>query len=258
MLKRIITLSIFLLATMFAITTFAKSKPQYYETRVYSFKTAAQKTVVEDYFKNAAIAAYNRAGIASVGVFDEADQKDGLKLYVLIPYKSLEEFSKIGAKLSADAVYQQAAKPYLDTDHTTPAYERFESSLSVAFKDWTTLKVPTTSAPKSERVYEYRLYESHSEAKGNKKVDMFNEGGEINIFVRLGFNPVFYAQTIMGGKQPNLVYMTTFDNKKSRDEHWKAFGADSEWNRIKALPEYDHAMTKAEIHFLTPLEYSQI
>jgi NIPSNAP len=256
--KRISILSIFLLVTMFTLTTFAKGKPQYYETRVYSFKTAAQKAVVEDYFKNAAIAAYNRAGIASVGVFDEADQKDGLKLYVLIPYKSLEEFGKIGAKLSADAVYQQAAKPYLDADHTTPAYERFESSLSVAFKDWTTLKLPTTTAPKSERVYEYRLYESHSEAKGNKKVDMFNEGGEINIFVRLGFNPVFYAQTIMGGKQPNLVYMTTFDNKKSRDEHWKAFGADSEWNRIKALPEYDHAMTKAEMHFLTPTEYSQI
>ena len=87
---------------------------------------------------------------------------------------------------------------------------------------------------------------------------MLFRSGEINIFVRLGFNPVFYAQTIIGGKQPNLVYMTTFDNKKSRDEHWKAFGADSEWNRIKALPEYDHAMTKAEIHFLTPAEYSQI
>ena len=56
MLKHISILSIFLLAAMFAITTFAKGKPQYYETRVYSFKTAAQKTVVEDYFKNAAIA----------------------------------------------------------------------------------------------------------------------------------------------------------------------------------------------------------
>ncbi|PWK17457.1 NIPSNAP protein [Arcicella aurantiaca] len=258
MLKRISAFAIFLLATMFAITSFAKGKPEYYEIRVYSFKTAVQKTVVEDYFKNAAIPAYNRAGVTSVGVFDEADQKDGLKLYVLIPYKSLDDVVKVSAKLSADAVYQQAGKPYLDADHTTPAYERFESSLSVAFKNWTSMKVPTTNAPKSERVYEYRLYESHSEVKGNKKVHMFNEGGEIDIFVRLGFNPVFYAQTIIGGKQPNLVYMTTFDNRKSRDEHWKAFGADSEWNRIKVLPEYDHAMTKAEIHFLTPTEYSQI
>ena len=141
MLKRILFFSIFLLATLFAITTFAKSKLQYYETRVYSFKTAAQKTIVEDYFKNAALAAYNRAGIASVGIFNEADQKDGLKLYILIPYKSLEEFSKIGDKLSTDAIYQQAEKSYLDADHTTPAYERFESSLSVALKDWTTLKV---------------------------------------------------------------------------------------------------------------------
>lgn len=258
MLKRISILATLLLVTTFIATAWAKTKPQYYEIRVYSFKAIAQKTVVEEYLKNAAIPAYNRAGIASIGVFDEADQKDGLKLYLLIPYKSLDEFAKIPEKLMGDATYQQAAKPYLDADHTAPAYERYESSLSVSFKNWTAMKVPTTTAPKAERVYEYRLYESHSEAKGAKKIDMFNEGGEINIFVRLGFNPVFYAQTIIGGKQPNLVYMTTFDNKKSRDEHWKAFGADSEWNRIKALPEYDHAMTKAETHFLTPTEYSQI
>lgn len=258
MLKRLSIFAIYLFIATFASITFAKAKAEYYETRVYSFKTLEQKKVVEDYFKDAAIPAFNRLGINAVGVFNEADQKDGIKLYVLIPYKSLDQFSKISSKLASDAVYQQAAKAYLDANFATPAYERYESSISVAFKDWTKLKVPTTSAPKSERVYEYRLYESHSEAKGLSKIHMFNEGGELGIFVRLGFNPVFFAQTIIGGKQPNLLYMTTFDNKASRDEHWKAFGSDSEWNRIKVLPEYDHAMTKAEIHFLTPTDFSQI
>ena len=258
MFKRKFQFALSLLAMLLSLASFAKGKPEYYEIKTYRFKDATQKAVVEDYFKNAAIPAYNRAGIKAVGVFDEADQKDGLKLYVLVTYKSFEQIVSVANKLASDATYLQAAKPYLDADHTTPAYERFETSISVAFKDFTTLRVPTTTAPKAERVYEYRLYESHSEAKGNRKVAMFNEGGEVKIFERLGFNAVFYAQTIIGAKMPNLVYMTTFDNKASRDEHWKAFGADSEWNRIKALPEYDHAMTKAEIHFLTPTAYSQI
>lgn len=258
MIKRIITIALIFIINIFTSSTFAKNKEQYYEIRVYSFKNASQKSVVEDYFKNVAIAAYNRAGISSVGVFDETEQKDGLKLYVIIPYKSMDEFVKLPNKLLTDTQYQQAAKSYLDADFAAPAYERYESSLSVSFKNWSSLKKPNTNAPKSERIYEYRLYESHSEAKGDKKIDMFNSGGEINIFVRLGFNPVFFAQTIIGAKQPNLVYMTSFDNKASRDAHWKAFSADSEWNRIKGLPEYDHAMTKAEVHFLTPTEYSQI
>lgn len=236
----------------------AKDKRQYYEMRVYRFTSETQKKMVEDYFRTAAIPALNRLGINTVGVFGEADQKDGMKLYVMMPFKSIEQFLQLPEKLAGDAAYQKAAATYLNSDPASPAYDRYESSLMQAFVNWPELKVPTTAAPKSERVYEYRLYESHSEVKGQKKIDMFNAGGEINIFVRLGFNPVYYAQTIVGAKQPNLTYMTTFDNKASRDAHWKAFGEDSEWNRIKVLPEYDHAMTKAEIHFLTPMDYSQI
>ena len=238
--------------------TLAKPSPYYYEMRVYRFANEAQKKIVEDYWQSAGVPALNRLGISTVGIFSEADQKDGLKLYVLIPYKSLSQFEKLPNQLQADVAYQQTAKAYLDTDPASPAYDRYESSLGKAFRDWPVIKPTPLSGLKSSRVYEYRLYESHSEAKGQSKIDMFNQGGEINIFVRLGFNPVFFAQTILGTKQPNLTYMTTFDNRESRDAHWKAFGSDPEWNRIKVLPEYQKNMTKAEVHFLTPTEYSQI
>ncbi len=57
---------------------------------------------------------------------------------------------------------------------------------------------------------------------------------------------------------PNLMYMTTFENKASRDEHWKAFSADADWKKVSALPEYQHNVSKNDTMFLTPTDYSEI
>ena len=245
-------------AQALAAPTPPKKGRQFYEMRVYRFKTDDQKKATEAYLRTAAIPALNRAGISPVGVFDEADRKDGLSLYVLLPYQSLEQLTELPTRLATDAAYQQAASAYLNAPYNEPAYDRIESALMQAFPHWPTLKVPTTTAPKSARVYEYRIYQSATEKTGLKKIEMFDTGGEIGIFERLGFNPVYFAQTLVGGKQPNLTYMTTFDNRESRDAHWKAFGSDPEWKRLSALSEYQNVMTTAETHFLTPTEYSQI
>lgn len=236
----------------------AKKQRQIYEMRIYRFKSPEQKQLTENYLRSAAIPALNRLGISSVGVFDEADQKDGLKLYVLIPYKSLEQFGQTSDKLAKDKAYQEAAATYWNTPNTQPAYERIETMLLEAFVGMPTLHVPTTTAPKANRIYEFRIYESYSERAGQKKLDMFNEGGEIKIFDRLGFNAVFYGKVIAGAKQPCLGYMTSFDDKASRDAHWKAFSSDPEWKKLSPLPEYANTVSRIEMHFLNPTEYSQI
>ena len=111
---------------------------------------------------------------------------------------------------------------------------------------------------KSERVYELRSYESASERLYRNKVRMFNQGGEIDIFSRLAFNPVFYGEVIFGSKMPNLMYMTSFDNMKSRDEHWKAFGEDPAWKKLAAMPEYQKNVSHSDIYFLRPADYSEL
>ena len=85
---------------------------------------------------------------------------------------------------------------------------------------------------------------------------MFNEGGEVDLFNRLKFNAVFYAEVLTGSRMPNLMYMTTFNNKAERDEHWKNFGSDSTWKRISVMPEYLNTVSKADIFFLRPAEFS--
>ena len=85
---------------------------------------------------------------------------------------------------------------------------------------------------------------------------MFNDGGEVALFKRLNFNSVFYAEVLAGNRTPNLMYMTTFNNQAERDAHWKTFGADAEWKTLSALPEYLHTVSKSDIFFLRPTNYS--
>ena len=39
-----------------------------------------------------------------------------------------------------------------------------------------------------------------------KKIEMFNEVGEIAIFKKTGLQPVFFGETIIGPKLPNHFY----------------------------------------------------
>ena len=87
---------------------------------------------------------------------------------------------------------------------------------------------------------------------------MFNEGGEIALFKRLNFNSVFYAEVIAGSRMPNLMYLTCYNNRADRDEHWKVFGADPEWNKLKNVPEYLYTVAKNDTQLLNPAEYSEL
>ena len=106
---------------------------QYYEVRIYTTVSDEQRQRVNDYWQNAAIPAYNRMGIRPIGVFTEQEDSATNKIYVLVPCDSLEVFGAIPAKLAADAEYQKAAAEFLSAPKTNTAYERFESSLLVAF-----------------------------------------------------------------------------------------------------------------------------
>jgi hypothetical protein len=107
-------------------------------------------------------------------------------------------------------------------------------------------------------VYELRSYESASEKIHENKVQMFNEGGEIDIFSRLGFNAIFYGQVVFGAKMPNLMYLTAFENMDARKEHWQSFSSDSTWKVLRAKKEYQNNVSKSEIVFLRPTQYSDL
>jgi len=233
-----------------------KTDRECFELRVYQLKDAVQQQLVEDYFKNAAIPVLNRLDVKHVGVFTEMKPVAQTKLFVIIQYKSIEHFATVTAQLNTDAEHITKGAAYLDAPSSQPAYERIESSLLTAFTHMPTLVAPA----QKQRILELRQYQSASEAAGERKIDMFNNQGEIDIFKRLGFNPVFWGQTIIGAQRPNLTYMLSFDDMAAKNAHWKAFGSDPEWKKISTMPQNADALlvNKITSTLLIPTTYSQI
>jgi hypothetical protein len=210
-------------------------KPQYYEVRVYATKSAEQQQRINDYWQSAAVPAYNRMGIQPIGVFTELQDSATNKIYVLIPCDSLEIFAAIPDKLAADTNYQQAAADFLSASKANSAYERFESSLLVAFDGMKQLSVPP--ADKKPNLFELRTYLSPSEGKGLNKVQMFNSG-EIPLMKQVGLAPVFYGRTIVGANMPCLTYMLSGENLEAHKQHWQGFGNAPVWKKLSGDPQY--------------------
>lgn len=216
-------------------------KKDIYQIKIYSLKNNEQVAAVDAFLKNAFLPAMHHSGILKIGVFkpitnDTAALK---KIYVFIPFTSVDQWQNIYGILDKDASYQSAAKDFTGAAFDHSPFERVESVLLEAFDMQPHFSMPSLKNPVSEKIYELRSYESPTEALHAIKVKMFNEGGETVIFKRLGFNAVFYAKVISGSHMPNLMYMTSFENMAEHDEHWKAFSNDAEWKRISALPEYE-------------------
>jgi len=234
------------------------ARPAYFELKVYHLKTARQEAVVDSFLQHQYVPRLHAAGIATVGVFraignDTATDK---RIYVFTPYASISQWEKVSQQTAPQLL--AAGGSYENAPHTAPAYSRLETNLLKAFPEMTALLAPKLTTPKAERVYELRSYEGASEKIFRNKVQMFNAGGEIKLFDRLGFNGIFYGEVLFGAKMPNLMYMTSFANMAAREAHWKAFGADPEWKRLSGLPEYQNNVSHIDITFLRPANYSDL
>ena len=234
------------------------SQKEMYQLTVYHYTTTAQETVLNNYLKNALVPALHRYGYKNIGVFRAlANDTAAVKtLFVYMPIKNIKDHLAIAGKLHKDSSYQKAGAAYINAVYTNAAYTRTEVILLKAFSLAPQMKLPKLTAAKNERVYELRSYESATEKIFANKVYMFNEGGEIDLFKRLNFNAVFYAEVIAGSHMPNLMYMTSFENKTDREAHWKNFVDSPEWKKLSTLPEYQNNVSHIDIMLLQPMEYS--
>lgn len=187
----------------------------------------------------------------------EEDTLHGKRIFVLTPFSSLEHFGEIKEVLEKDQSYLEDGEVYLQAAHDNPPFERMETILLNSFDGMPRFSLSdlTNSA---ERIYELRSYEAATENLLTNKVKMFNEG-EIGIFERLKFNPVFFGEVLAGSHMPNLMYMTGFVNKEeSRDAHWKSFGDDPAWAEMSVLEEYQNNVSHIDITMLKPTPYSKL
>ena len=259
----IFTLLSILISVFLSATSYSKPKQEFYEIRIYHLENIQQEKMVDSYLQNALLPAMNRHGINRVGVFKPLSN-DTAKIrliYVLVPYKTEQQFVKLPALLEMDKQYNLDGQGYINALYNNTPYQRIESILLRAFRNMPVLQLPQfNNSPeyKEKRIYELRSYEGPTEKLYRNKVHMFNEGGEIEIFRRLGFNAVFYGDVLIGSRTPNLMYMTSFDDKESRDAHWQAFRTDPAWKKLSGMEYYKRNVSKSTIILLKAASYSEI
>lgn len=245
----------------------SRGQREFYELRCYRLKPGGSRTTVDGYLEKALLPALETRGVRNVGVFTEIDvdknagtsvPKPDTPVWVLIPHQTLDSFVGVSAEINQDAAVQKAGAAYLDVPKASPAFERIDSWLLLAFKSMPTLELPPFSKTKAAtRVFEMRDYESHSEVKALAKIAMFDEG-ESEIMRTLGMSPLFFGQGIAGPNLPHLRYITSGPDLATHLDAWKKFGPDPRWMKMKDLPQYADSTSKNTARFLAPKPYSAI
>lgn len=227
---------------------------EFYEHRIYQLLPGDRNGAVHQFLEQAAIPAWNRLGIGPVGVFTGVYGGEWTTLEVLIPHNSAASLVNTPAALAADGAYQEAGAEFLNAEPSAPEFVRYETSLMLAFTGMPVLKAPE----KKSRIFELRTYESHSEKFAKKKIEMFNEGGEIEIFLETGLTPVFFGETIAGPRMPNLTYMLVFDDMADHDASWANFIGNDKWKKLSGDAQYKDSVSNIHNRILRPTGYSQI
>jgi hypothetical protein len=212
---------------------------------------------VADVWKNGFVPALQRAGAGPVGVFSSSMGPESPFMLTVTSYTSLAQYEEVHVKVAVDAEFRKIYGPF----EALPgrSYERIENSLLRAFEGMPSIVPPENDGKRPPKTFEFRMYESNNMSSLARKIKMFNEG-EMAIFQRLGMSPVFFGQTFVGTRMPNLVYMLAFNDMAHREQCWRAFGGDPEWKKLRETPGYADADLVSNItnYIVSPLDFSPI
>ncbi len=242
-----------------AQTLSGQSSNSYLEVKFWSLHNTPEKQGgrVAEYLQGGLAPALSRSGAKLDGAFSVTIGPDSPCYVTLVQYTSLNAMQEALTKLKADGEHNSALEK-LSTGSGLP-FVRVESSLLRSFDVMPQPATAATAAGTPPRVFELRTYESQTFLTLARKVEMFNNG-EAKIFERLGFRPVFFGETVVGPKQPNLMYMLSYEDWAARDRLWKSFIGDPEWKKLSGRPELHDSEIVANISnvLLAPLPFSEI
>ena len=227
------------------------SEKELYELRTYEIKFGGNQKLLIDYLYKALQPALKRIGVNHFLLFKELGNSDPTKLRVLISYPNASVF--IGAQnLHSDLKYEKEAKNYHNLPPDQTIYNRFSSSLLLAFDGMPKLIDPVKGAS----LFELRTYEGFSEDAVKRKIKMFNKE-EIQLFLKTNLHPVFFGEMIAGPYRPSLTYMLNFKDMAEHDSSWEDFIKHPEWKAMSSKKEYANTVSNIRKIFLEPVQYDK-
>lgn len=250
---------IYIFALLFATTqTIAATPREFYLIKIYHCTNQDQINHIDQYLKDQYLPFLHKAGVKKVGVFApiDNDTSSDKRIFVWLPLNALNQLDQLDQAFENIDPFGNDPLIHLDNKDSSLPYNRIETILTRAFKFLPNYEKKSSLVKSSDRIYEYRSYESPTEEMHLRKLHMFNEGQEIEIFKSLNFNAVFYSKAIIGSRIPNLIYMTSFNNMADRNAHWDAFKSHPIWKKISTDPIYLKIVNKNVTILMTARDYA--
>jgi hypothetical protein len=245
--------------TLPATAAAAASKSVFFELKLYRMRNgpANMLTRTTAFLSKGYLPAARRAGAGPLGFFSAVIAPGSPFILSLSAYPSLGAMQTAVEALAVDAEYQKALAEF--NAGPDAGFVRIDSSWLRTFDAVPAIETLPPDPKRAARIFELRTYESNNESTQRQKKKMF-ESGEIGIFRRLDFKPVFFAETIAGAGMPSNVYMVSFESLAAREKLWATFQADPEWVKIRTMPEYSDPGLTINItnSILRPLDFSDI
>ena len=202
-------------------------------TRFYAFhhfklKYGSQLPHLHEFLSQSFLPALSRIH-SGPQIYLEAQLSSHIPLVTTIyGFSSLEEMWSVHGKASADESVQKSSAA-LEAG-PEGAFESLDISIVEAADYSPEIKSEAAASP---RIFELRVYHSPTWHQLAALHERFR-GAEIKIFHRSGIHPVLYGSTFIGGNIPNLVYLIPFADLAAREKAWAAFGADPDWQKVRA------------------------
>jgi hypothetical protein len=234
------------------------ARPQVLELRRYRLRSGALASRFAAYAKEALVPALGRAGLAPIGAWNVAMGPDSPTVHLLLPHPDAASVVTLDARLEGDAEYRKAAAASLALPPVDPPFLSCDSSLHAAVGTMPGVEKPTGAVAGKDRVFELRTYRSATEAASRRKIEMFEAGGELALFRRVGLNPVFFGRDLVGPGLPSLTYMVAFADAAAREQAWAAFRDHPEWVKMRDDPRYADTVSSIDSALLRPTDYSQV
>lgn len=207
----------------------AETLPQYLiDCVTFRLHSGSQIGNALGFLEKRAMPLWQKHGFGPVGVFTVDVGAHIPAVLFMRVYSSLADRQLVWSRLSADAAWN-AAVTELEKDG--PAFFREDSMLLLSTAFSPPIK-PAAAGDPAHKIYELRIYESPTWKQLGYLHERF-AGGEIGVFHKSGIDPVFYADTLIGPNQPNMVYLIPFESAAQREAAWQSFRDNPDWVKIR-------------------------
>jgi hypothetical protein len=241
-----------------ALLSAAEAQPTGRKTNFYLFdyfymRQGSQGTRLNEFLS--AIMPITVKNVPAVGVFTSIVGPHQPMTLMISGFSSLEEIDAAGLRMGRDPEFRAASQKL---ESGEPAYDRSDRVLLRA-TSFSQDIVPLKEKPKTPRVFELRIYHSPTYRQLGFLHERF-AGPEMAIFHRSGIFPILFADTMIGPNMPNQAYLMPFDSLAAREKAWDAFGADPEWQKVRAesVARGGEVVVDQNFMLLKPTAYSPI